>query len=118
MKTLAEILAENADEIIRQAEAINKLIAESREAGTVWPELDEDMFLVGTLLEVISEYQKVRHFLIVGTRFYVNGTDGDYYFTASLVGDNLSVERYVRRSVVKKVLGEVVTEITTFNDVE
>jgi hypothetical protein len=40
-KTLAEILAENTDEIIRQAKAINKLIEKSKEAGIEWPELED-----------------------------------------------------------------------------
>ena len=46
MKTLAEILAEDVDEIIRTANAINKLIEDSKQAGVKWPELtipeDED----------------------------------------------------------------------------
>jgi len=41
-KTLAEILAENTNEIIRQAEAINRLIEASKKMGTTWPEIDEE----------------------------------------------------------------------------
>lgn len=41
-KTIAEILAENTDEIIRQAKAINKLIEDTKKAGTIWPELEEN----------------------------------------------------------------------------
>ena len=39
-KTLEQILAENADEIIRQAEAINRAIKASQKMGVVWPELE------------------------------------------------------------------------------
>lgn len=42
-KTLAEILAENTDEIIRQATAINKLIENSKKAGVKWPEITSDV---------------------------------------------------------------------------
>lgn len=43
-KTLAEILSEpaNVEEIIRTAKAINKLIENTKKAGVIWPELEED----------------------------------------------------------------------------
>ena len=41
MKTLAQILAENADKIIKAAEAINKLIKDAEDQGVEFPVLDE-----------------------------------------------------------------------------
>jgi hypothetical protein len=43
-KTLAEIMSEpaNVEEIIRTATAINKLIEDSKKAGVIWPEVEED----------------------------------------------------------------------------
>lgn len=43
-KSIAEIMSEPAtvEEIIRQATAINKMIDESKKAGVIWPELNND----------------------------------------------------------------------------
>jgi len=40
MRTLAQILADEADQIIKSAEVIKKLIEVSKESGMYWPELD------------------------------------------------------------------------------
>ena len=39
MKTLADILRESREEIERHGKVIDKLIAESKEAGVEWPEV-------------------------------------------------------------------------------
>ncbi len=47
-KTLAEILSEpaNVEEIIRTANAINKIIEDSKKAGIAWPELETETEVV------------------------------------------------------------------------
>ena len=40
MRTLAQILADEADQMIKSAEVIKKLIEVSKESGMYWPELD------------------------------------------------------------------------------
>ena len=42
MRTLAQILADEADQIIESAEVIKKMIAISKESGMYWPEIDEE----------------------------------------------------------------------------
>jgi len=42
MRTLAQILADEADQIIKSAEVIKKMIAISKESGMYWPEIDEE----------------------------------------------------------------------------
>lgn len=42
MRTLAQILADEADQIIKSAEVIKKLIEVSTESGMYWPELDPE----------------------------------------------------------------------------
>ena len=44
MKTLADILRESREEIERHGKVIDKLIAESKEAGVVWPETEVSTF--------------------------------------------------------------------------
>jgi hypothetical protein len=51
MKTLAEILADAREQAQITVEVIDKLIAESKESGTYWPEL-EDEFEVNTFNDV------------------------------------------------------------------
>lgn len=59
-KTLAEILSEpaNVQEIIRTATAINKLIEDSKKAGVVWPEIEEQktpVYSPGDVVTVIAD---------------------------------------------------------------
>ena len=42
MRTLAQILADEADQMIKSAEVIKKMIAISKESGMYWPEIDEE----------------------------------------------------------------------------
>ena len=42
MRTLAQILADEADQIIKSAEVIKKMIAISKESGMYWPEIEEE----------------------------------------------------------------------------
>lgn len=42
MRTLAQVLADEADQITKSAEVIKKLIAISKESGMYWPEIDEE----------------------------------------------------------------------------
>ena len=42
MRTLAQILADEADQIIKSAEVIKKLIEVSKESGMYWPKIDEE----------------------------------------------------------------------------
>lgn len=41
-KTLAEILAESREQAQKTVDVIDKLIAESKEAGIEWPELEDE----------------------------------------------------------------------------
>jgi hypothetical protein len=42
MRTLAQILADEADQMIKSAEVIKKMIAISKESGMYWPVIDEE----------------------------------------------------------------------------
>jgi len=42
-KTLAEILADSREQAQKTVDVIDKLIAESKEAGVEWPELEEEV---------------------------------------------------------------------------
>lgn len=41
-KTLEQVLIEQAEQIEKSAEAIRQIVAKSKDAGIVWPEIDEN----------------------------------------------------------------------------
>ena len=100
MRTLAQILADEADQIIKSAEVIKKLINVSTESGMYWPELDPE---TGTFegTEVIDGKRYRTADATNGCRGCIfNGADGCNKPTVKCYGH----QRTDRRSVIFKYL--------------
>ena len=100
MRTLAQILADEADQMIKSAEVIKKLIEVSKESGMYWPEIDEETgAMEGTEIIDGKRYRTVDATNgCVGCIF--NGADGCNKPAVKCYGH----QRTDRRSVIFKYL--------------
>ena len=53
MRTLAQVLVQEADQMIKSAEAIKRMVTIAKKSGMYWPEIDENEVIEGT--EIIGE---------------------------------------------------------------
>ena len=104
MKTLADILRESREEIERHGKVIDKLIAESKEAGVVWPE-EEPKWAI-----VVGKNGPVYHRHELGSIGYIIK---EYEWDCSFcVGDLIQIVPRGDIRLIDK------PEVRTFNDVE
>ena len=95
MRTLAQILADEADQMIKSAEVIKKMIAISEESGMYWPKIDEETgAMEGTEIIDGKRYRTVDATNgCVGCIF--NGADGCNKLSVKCYGHHRSDKRSV-----------------------
>ena len=99
MRTLAQVLVQEADQMIKSAEAIKRMVAIAKKSGMYWPEIDENEVIEGT--EIIGEK---RYRIVDATNGCVgcifNGADGCNKPSVKCYGH----QRSDKRSIIFKYL--------------